>query len=202
MFSRFWKSLDQRARAGLIMAAALVAISALGYQVPAEAFGVPLVFGLIPNLPGLTFVEEFKSAVAVALTGTTAETVLATFNIPGGLLGANGEIEIDADFTETNNANAKTVQVRLGGLTGTSLLSHNTNTVAGRSFRGTIGLRNSSAVQRGRFYTATDAAALTSVAGSAGAVNTQNDTAIVITGQLGVGTDTLQLEKFRMRLYR
>ncbi len=157
---------------------------------------------LSPNVSGLTLIEEFKSAVAAALTGTTAETVLASFNIPGGILGANGEIEIEGDFTETNNANAKTVQVRLGGLTGTSLLSHNTNTVAGRSFRGTIGLRNAANSQRARFYTATDVAALTSAAGTTGAVNLQNDTVIVITGTLGVGTDTLTLEKFKMRFYK
>lgn len=155
-----------------------------------------------PNVPGLTLVEEAKSAVANALTGTTSETVLATFTIPAKLLGANGEIEIDGDFSETNNANAKTVQVRLGGLAGTSLLSHNTNTVAGRSFKGTVGLRNSHASQRARFYTATDAAALTSVAGATGTVDTSADVALVITGTLATGTDTLTLEKFRMRFYK
>jgi hypothetical protein len=202
MFSRLWKSLDQRARAGLIMAAALVAMSLVGVELPDLAFGAPLVFGLIPNLPGLTLVEEFKSAVAVALTGTTVETVLATFNIPGGLLGANGEIEIEGDFTETNNANSKTVQVRLGGLGGTSIFFGSSTGVAGRSFRGTVGLRNSAAVQRARFLWATDVGSPVSIAGIAAAVNLQNDVAIVITGTLAVGTDTLTLEKFKMRFYR
>jgi len=155
-----------------------------------------------PNIAGLTLVEESKSAVATALTGTTAETVLATFNIPGKLLGANGEIELEYDATETNNANAKTVTVRLGGLAGTALLTHNTNTVNGRSGRVTIGLRNSHASQRARGYVATDAAALTSVAGSTGTVDTSADQALVITGTLAVGGDTLTLEKFKMRFYK
>lgn len=157
---------------------------------------------LIPAVPGLTLIEESKSAVAAALTGTVAETVLATFNIPGGLLGANGEIELEYDCTETNNANAKTVTVRLGGLTGTSMLTHNTNTVAGRSGRCCIGLRNSAASQRSRGYVATDAAALTSVPGATGTVSMLTDQAIVITGTLGNAGDTLTLEKFKMRFYR
>lgn len=157
---------------------------------------------MLPNVPGLTLVEESKSAAATALTGSVAETVLATLNIPGKLLGANGEIELEYDATETNNANAKTINVRLGGLTGTTLLTHNTNTVNGRSGRVTIGLRNSHASQRARGYVATDAAALTSVAGSTGTVDTSTDQAIVITGTLGNAGDTLTLEKFKIRLYR
>jgi hypothetical protein len=157
---------------------------------------------LSPNLPGLTLADELKSAVAVALTGTLVETVLATYNLPAGLLGANGEIEIELDATETNNANAKTLAVRLGGLAGTVIMSLNSNTINGRSLIGRCRLRNNAAVQRTRFYTATDVAALTSAAGVASAVNLQADTQLVVTGTLANIADTLQLEAFRMRFWK
>jgi len=188
----------------VVLLSCFVAVVATGIKYHRELIQSAQQFGahLIPSVPGLTLIEEFKSAVAAALTGTTAETVLATFNVPAGLLGANGEIEVEWDATETNSANNKTLTLRLGGLAGTAVLTHTTLSVAGRSARATVGFRNSAASQRTRGYTATDAAALTSVAGVASAVNFQLDQLVVITGTLANAGDTLTLEKFKLRFYK
>lgn len=55
----------------------------------------------------------YSSAVAaVAHTGTTAETTIASLPIQGGLLGMNGAVEIKTRWSVTNNANQKIQYIR------------------------------------------------------------------------------------------
>lgn len=56
------------------------------------------------------------SAVAVAVTGTTAKTSAATIAIPA-LLGLNGRLRVSAAMSVTNNANAKNGLIEFGGQT-------------------------------------------------------------------------------------
>jgi len=56
-----------------------------------------------------------QSAVAVPLTGTTTATQLLSVTIPGGSLGPNGGYRITLQTSETNNANNKTLIVRMSG---------------------------------------------------------------------------------------
>jgi hypothetical protein len=61
-----------------------------------------------------------------AVTGTLTETNLAVLRIPANSMGRNGAVEIKAVWTHTNNANAKTLIIRMtptsgvivGGITG------------------------------------------------------------------------------------
>ncbi len=55
-----------------------------------------------------------QSAVPASVTGTTSETVLATIPIPAGAMGVNGGLRVSFGYTQTNNANSKTIRVRLG----------------------------------------------------------------------------------------
>jgi len=153
-----------------------------------------------PNIPGLQIVEQLIQAASVALTGGVAETVLATLPLPAGLIGPNGEIEIEYDMTETNNANNKTVTVRLGGLTGTALLTHTANTLAGRAGRMCMRQRNANNSQQWNGTTFT--AAAIALSRGTGAVNLSADSSIVITGTLANAGDTLTLESCKIRAYK
>jgi len=152
------------------------------------------------NLPGLQLVEQLVQGAATALTGTTSETVLARLPLPAGLIGANGEIEVEYDATETNNANNKTISVRLGGLTGTVLQTHVANTLAGRAGQGVIRNRNAANSQQWNLKALTAAAAALS-RGTA-AVNLGADQDLVITGTLANAGDTLTLESARVRCWK
>lgn len=66
------------------------------------------------------------SAVAVSHTGDTIETVLANIAIPAGAMGANGALHITAVFSYTNSANAKTLRIRLGGISGAAFMNYAT----------------------------------------------------------------------------
>lgn len=62
-----------------------------------------------------------QSAVPVAVTGTTDETVLASITVPGGLMGPHGALRIRAKWFYTNSANTKTLKLTLGSATVNSL---------------------------------------------------------------------------------
>lgn len=50
------------------------------------------------------------------LTGTTVRTALRSFVIPGGSLGPNGKLRLECEWDFTNNANAKTPFITIGGV--------------------------------------------------------------------------------------
>lgn len=57
-----------------------------------------------------------KSAVAASVTGTVAETTLATVSVPAGAMGPNGALRVTSLWKYTNSANAKTLKVQFGGV--------------------------------------------------------------------------------------
>lgn len=134
---------------------------------------------------------------AQALTGTTAETAIATVTVPGKLLGKNGILRITTNWGHTNNANAKSLRIRVGTVAGTQLLSasaasalrtyamialHNRNNVAAQ-----IGNTNTGSTTG---YGQNTSTPLTTT------IDTDADFNIVFSGQLGVGTDTITLEGY------
>lgn len=52
-----------------------------------------------------------QSGASVSLTGTTTQTVLATYTLPGGLMTTYSQIEITCLWSHTNSANAKTPRI-------------------------------------------------------------------------------------------
>lgn len=144
-------------------------------------------------------VLPFQSgAASSALTGSTSETVLATLSLPGGTLGPNGAITIDALWSHNANANAKTLRARLGGLSGVAFgISQASATSLSARLTGYLQNRNSVSSQVG---SSGAAFTLSTAAVNTGALNTANNWDIVITGQLGVGTDSMTLEGFTIRI--
>lgn len=143
-------------------------------------------------------VEPFQSGAAgSALTGTTAETVLATLTVPGYVLGANGSLDVDALWTMTNNANAKTLRARLGGLAGWAFWSQSITTFNTARGAGRMQNRNSPLSQvsfAGVSFGGQASPVLTAT------VDTTASQTVVITGQLANAADSLTLESYTVRI--
>ena len=137
-----------------------------------------------------------QSAVAFPLTGSTSETTLATITIPGGSMGPNGRCIVTVLLSSTNNANAKTLKVKFGG---TFFANYSLASTAASRVRVDLSNRNSLSSQIG------GVASVSGFGGSAGSavpgsIDTSSDVTVLITGQLGVGTDTVTLESYSVEV--
>lgn len=161
--------------------------------------GAPVSFVPAEGFTGRYSVLQ-ASAVAIPHTGTTAETVLATINVPAGAMGTNGMLRISADWTMTNSANDKTLRIRLGGIGGTALTGTAFTTVPNAFHRMIIANRNAANSQ----IATTDRNRATDVVSSyeiaTAAINTAVAQTLVITGQLETAGETITLEHYLVEL--
>jgi hypothetical protein len=143
-----------------------------------------------------------QSAVASSVTGTTAETTLATITVPAGMLGANGKVRIETWWTTTNNANAKTFLVRFNGTSGTAYLNSSPpiNTVSSRVLT-EIANRNATNSQIGNPTTFVSYGLGSTVAFTTSAVDTTAAVDISVRGTLANAADTITLEAYQVIVY-
>lgn len=138
-----------------------------------------------------------QSAVPVSVTGTTAETVLASINVPGGLIGPDGAIRITPVISVNNNANAKTFYVKFGGaiIAGASMANMaSTQVVAMMRNRG-------SNVSQVAYQGGTGIGPITANVLTA-AIDTRIDQPVTISCTLAVSTDTCALEAYTIEIIR
>lgn len=141
-------------------------------------------------------IKFYDLSAAVALTGTTVETTLLTINIPSGLIGTNGKVKMYPLYSMTNNANSKTLRVKLGGSTAFS-----TSVSSSSQSSALVIIRNigSESVQKSATTVVSglgnNSATLTTLA-----IDTSVTTTIVVTGQLANSADTMTLEDFFMEI--
>lgn len=134
--------------------------------------------------------EVIHESALLSLTGTTSETQMDAVTIPGGLLGTTGALRITPLFGATVNANDKRFRFKFGGTTFLEPTSSAFDNL-GMIHPVTVLLKNTSA-------TAQVTGALTGFGtSSSGALQTLSkdttvDQVLSMTGQLEVGTDTLQ----------
>ena len=122
-------------------------------------------------------VNLYNLATPVALTGTTSETTMLTTSIPASLMGKRGRVNIIVLLSLTNNANAKTVRVKIGGQPFFALTSTNQNLLGLSGWM--LNLNSETSQKNG---SATSFTIDTTIA---------ND--LVITGQLANAGDTVTL---------
>jgi len=135
-------------------------------------------------------IKVFSLSAPVVLTGTTSATTLATITIPAGLIGANGKLKIYPLWATTNNANAKTLRLNIGGALCSTITSQSVPNNSGLLIIRNI---NSESVQKcSSGLVAGIGASFGSIASTT--VDTTAATTITLTGQLAVGTDTMTLE--------
>ena len=122
-------------------------------------------------------VNLYNLATPVVLTGTTSETTMLTTSIPPSLMNKRGRANVIVLLSLTNNANNKTVRVKIGGQTVVSTTSTNQSVLG---FSGWLLNLNSETSQK-----------------NGSAVSFAIDTTIandfVITGQLANAGDTITL---------
>jgi len=138
----------------------------------------------------------YDLTAAVALTGTTVETTLVTITIPAGLIGSNGKVKMYPLYSMTNNANNKSLRVKLGGSTAFSTVVSNSSQSSALVIIRNIG---SESVQK-------SSTSVVSGLGNIGialatlAIDTSVATTITVTGQLANSADTMTLEGFFMEI--
>jgi len=151
---------------------------------------------------GTNFDSIVNCQVPLASPNSTSEVVLATFRLPPLLLKPNFRCRIRATASFTNNVNAKTLQCRMNGLTGTLFfqspaLASNANYAFEADFVG-IGdgatLKGLGSGATGGFGLSTTA--LTTLARD----YINNETEIVVTCTKATGTDTFQLDSLYVDL--
>lgn len=143
------------------------------------------------KLLGVPYIVASSAATGMATTGDTNENTLATITIPAGAMGANGIVRITTVHSYTNSANTKILRVKFGG---TTFVSLSTTTSATNRHQVQIFNRNATNSQVGQTTTISfgnsSGAALTS------AVDTTAEVTVLITGQNGLGSETITLESY------
>lgn len=140
----------------------------------------------------------FQSGVAVSHTGNTNETTLATIAVPAGTIGANGQVDIEALFSHTNNANAKNLRIRMGSVI-LLFIAPTANAVTQTHTR--FANRNSQASQVLFPVGGTSSWGSTTTAVSTLAENTALAVNITITAQLANAADTITLESYLVKIF-
>lgn len=154
------------------------------------------------NQNGVPFILA-TSAVVVSHTGDTSEFVLGTVSIPAAWLGPNGSLRIPHQWSHTNNANTKTLRIRLGGIGGTIIYSAAQTTVAQTLAETWLQNKNSHSAQvfGSIGNRTTDTVAIVSQIGTA-AVDTSAQVDIVFTSQCANAADSISLDRYVVEIIR
>lgn len=75
------------------------------------------------GVPATGVTTAFVTTGPGAFTGITVDSQGPTITLTGGSMGANGRLRVHSIWNATNNANAKTARVRIGGFAGTAYLA-------------------------------------------------------------------------------
>lgn len=140
-----------------------------------------------------------RGATQSSVTGTTAETALATVTVPAGAMGLNGQLAITALFSYTSSANAKTPRVRFGGAAGAAFFSTSRTTDALYQQMVMIGNRNSASSQIGGSQGASAFGASTGSLMTS-SIDTTTDQTVVFSGLLANSSETITLERYSVEL--
>lgn len=146
-----------------------------------------------------------QSAVAVPLTGTLSETLLASVLIPAGTIGANGRIRISHVWSNNNSGNNKTRNIRFGsaaGVSGSLVTAIASTTNLSHYNEHVLCNRNDQASQIGNVpATATGGPGSFASASFTSTVNTAADSYINFTGTLANTGDTITLEHYLIEVF-
>lgn len=138
------------------------------------------------------------AAPGTVLTGTTSETTLATITIPAGVLGPNGQLQVDALFSYTASTNTKTPRIKFGGTAFYApAIAVGSQVGVGVSLR--IANRASVSSQVGISPAVLAGVGVATAGPVTASVNTAASVTLLITGQLALGTESITLESYSVR---
>jgi hypothetical protein len=149
---------------------------------------------------GVPFVIA-QSGAAVAVPADTNENTVATISVSANALGANGAIRMRFYLTCTNNANAKTFNVRYSGAAGTIITTRNMASQLSWYFDLVIANTNATDAQQLYGFATTATGSVGPQAGTA-AIDTTAATTIVITVTKATAGDTITLVAYTAELLK
>ena len=139
-----------------------------------------------------------QSAAPLSITATTAESILATVNVPANAMGPNGRLRVSTVWSVTNNANNKNLKVRYSGAAGTQFLNHSAASTLTIIAIHLIANRNATNSQVGTLTSGAIGSGSSAVITAS--VDTTAATSLVFSVQLAVSTDTATLESYLVEL--
>lgn len=150
-----------------------------------------------------------QSGAAIDMTGAATEQFMATYTLPGGLMSANAQIEIFCLWSVPNTANSKTLRIKhsaVGGGIGGDIISFYSCALTTSSQLQAITViraANSTTAQKGWGIGSTVPSGIGAISSTlrSFARATQNDSDLVITGQLADTAETITLEAYTI-VYR
>jgi hypothetical protein len=158
--------------------------------------------GLPVGFSGLSYGQDVglqltiaQQHTAVVCPADTAENTLFSYTIPGGLMGPNDSLRISVIATNTSSANLKTVRIRFDG---TVIRSQALNTGSQWSIQIRVSARNST--QQQVVQVLPDASSVLPLVSPFKDMTTP--TLLTVTGQLGLGSESLTLESVLVELLR
>ena len=154
------------------------------------------IYGPTGRLPLIQIVG--MSAVPVSLTGTTAETALASINFPA--MGPNDALRVTAQWSFTGSANLKTLVTKLNSATFGLTTTNSASAVIAKQEISLIN-RNATNVQLGSMYGFGYSSA-TSGSFLSPSVETNGINTLTLHGQLANSGETITLEDYIVELIR
>lgn len=148
--------------------------------------------GNIPHILG-------ASGAPITAPADTNENILATVNIPAGVMGTNGQLFIRTRWSYTNSANNKVLRNRFGGIGGNIYGTATVTTTASVSDYRVLGNAGAANAQTG-FAGGIGSIAATSSAMQTSAVDTSLATTLVFTAQKATAGETVILEGYIVEL--
>lgn len=130
-----------------------------------------------------------QAGASAAHTGGTSETTIASVTMPATAPGTNGRTVIEAAFSYTNDADNKTMLVKVGGVT-----VFTTTQTTSQFLKVVIEIANRNSAGSQLVTTTTYIGSTVAVAKSTVTMDTSVDADILIRGTLADGADTITLE--------
>lgn len=140
-----------------------------------------------------------RSAGSAAGPSDTNENIVGTITLPK--IGPNGMIRLSCQVSCTNNANAKTFRVRLGGIGGTIHGEVALASTTGGTFVTTIRNQNSVSAQKAFMHGATNVGAIKVWGETSNTQDTDAAPTLVVTLLKATGGDTFTLENFTAEVF-
>lgn len=140
------------------------------------------------------------SAGSRTVTGTTTETSVFQYTVPGNVMGPNGALRVSLRFAHTNNANIKTLRVKFGN---SSPMTVSMTPAATASETAIVQIQNLGANNAQDLHGSVAASiGGTATADVTGTIDTTVAQLLEITIQLAVGTDSASLKRVHVELMR
>lgn len=141
-----------------------------------------------------------QSAVPASVTGTVAETTLATIMIPAGAMGPSGSLRIRPKVSFSASGTSKIVRVRLGGALVALTDWGSINTAVTIAALYDVHNRGAMNSQIGVSSFTTGVVGATANGFNLSAIDMTVAQSLTITGQLAAGADTLTLEAYTVEI--